>query len=192
MFPADEVEPRSAVTHVDPAKEALVRELHTRYPPRPGERHPIIEMMNAQTPVLVERIEDRNLADFVRNEEHREILRRLNFKSYMVVPLIARGRLFGAMTFATSAEDRRYGQDDLSLAEELARRAALALDNARLYDDAQRVQDALRVALEMDRIEAHQPEQLRDALAARPSVAKPMDDERLFDNLTGAHPRIER
>ncbi len=148
MFPADEVEPRSAVTHVDPAKEALVRELHTRYPPRPGERHPIIEMMNAQTPVLVERIEDRNLADFVRNEEHREILRRLNFKSYMVVPLIARGRLFGAMTFATSAEDRRYGQEDLSLAEELARRAALALDNARLYDDAQRVQDALRVALE--------------------------------------------
>ena len=148
MFPADGVEPRSAVTHVDPAKEELVRKLHRHYPPAAGEHHPIIEMMNTQTPVLVERISERDLADFVRSDEHREILRRLDFKSYMVVPLIARGRLFGAMTFATSAEERGYRQDDLSLAEELARRAALALDNARLYDDAQRVQDALRVALE--------------------------------------------
>src|SRR5437870_1387395 len=72
MFPADEVEPRSAVTHVDPAKEALVRELHTRYPPRPGERHPIIEMMNAQTPVIVQEIEDPDLANFVRDDAHRE------------------------------------------------------------------------------------------------------------------------
>jgi PAS domain S-box-containing protein len=148
MFPADGVEPRSAVTHVDPAKEELVRELHTRYPPTLGEHHPIIEMMQSQTPILVEEIQDADLADFVRDEAHRDILHRLDFKSYMVVPLIARGRLFGAMTFATSAVERRYGQDDLSLAEELARRAALALDNARLYDEAQRVQDALRVALE--------------------------------------------
>jgi PAS domain S-box-containing protein len=148
IFPADGVEPRSSVTHVDPAKEELVRELHTRYAPTPGEHHPIIEMMNTQTPVLVEQINETNDMDFVRDDEHREILRRLDFKSYMVVPLIARGRLFGAMTFATSAEERQYGQDDLSLAEELARRAALALDNARLYDESQRVQDALRVALE--------------------------------------------
>ncbi len=148
IFPADGVEPRSAVTHVDPAKEELVRELHTRYPPTPGERHPIIEMMNSQTAVLVQEIEDPDLANFVRDDAHREILRRLDFKSYMVVPLIARGRLFGAMSFATSTEKRRYGHDDLSLAEELARRAALALDNARMYDEAQRVQDALRVALE--------------------------------------------
>jgi PAS domain S-box-containing protein len=148
IFPADGVEPRSAVTHVDPAKEELVRELHTRYPPAANERHPIVEMMNTQTPILVERIEESDLSDVIRDDAHREILRKLDFKSYMVVPLIARGRLFGAMTFATSTEERRYGQDDLSLAEELARRAALALDNARLYDEAQRVQDALRVALE--------------------------------------------
>jgi len=147
IFPGDENDARSAISHIDPSKEQLVRQLHSRYVPAPDEPHPLMQMMHSQTPVLVEDIDEAAMAGIVRDEEHREILYKLNFKSYMAVPLIARGRLFGALTFATSAE-RRYDQQDLSLAEELARRAALALDNARLYEDSQRVQEALRVALE--------------------------------------------
>ncbi|MGI8550052.1 MAG: ATP-binding protein [Dehalococcoidia bacterium] len=62
----------------------------------------------------------------------------LGARSYMVVPLLARGRTFGALTFAARESARQYGPADLALAEELGRRAALAVDNARLYDEAQR------------------------------------------------------
>ena len=148
LFPAEGVEARSAVSHVDPEKEQLVRELHSRYAPKTGESHPLAEMIQRQSSVLIENVEESALAGIVRDERHKEILERLDFKSYMAVPLIARDRLFGALTFATSNPERRYSQQELTLAEELARRAALALDNSRLYEDSQRVQDALRVALE--------------------------------------------
>jgi GAF domain-containing protein len=148
LFPAEGLEARAAISHVDQAKEVLVRELHSRYAPAPGEPHPIMQMIESQTPILLEDIEDSALAGVIHDERHGEILRQLGFKSYMAVPLVGRGRLFGALTFATSDPSRRYSRHDLSLAEELARRAALALDNARLYEDAQSTQDALRVALE--------------------------------------------
>jgi light-regulated signal transduction histidine kinase (bacteriophytochrome) len=65
-------------------------------------------------------------------------LRELGLRSSMVVPLMARGRTLGAITFVTAESERRYGPAELELAEELARRAALAVDNARLYDEAQK------------------------------------------------------
>jgi len=148
LFPAEGVDARAAVSHVDPTKEALVHELHSRYAPAPGEPHPLIEMIQNQTPVLIEDIQAPAMEDIIHDDRHREILQQLGFKSYMAAPLIARGRLFGALTFANSSPSRRYSSQDLSLAEELARRAALALDNARLYEESQRIQDALRVALE--------------------------------------------
>jgi len=148
VFPEDGVDARSAVCHVDPVKEELVRQLHSRYVPAPDEPHPLMQMIQTQTPILIEDIEESQLARMTHDQEHAEILNKLSFRSYMALPLVARGRLFGALTLARSDPDRRYGQQDLSLAEELARRAALAIDNARLYEDAQRVQEALRVALE--------------------------------------------
>ena len=148
IFPEDGVDARSAVCHADPAKEELVRQLHSRYVPAPDGPHPLMQMIQTQAPVLVEDIEESQLAEITHDEEHAEILNKLSFRSYMALPLVARGRLFGALTLARSDPDRHYSQQDLSLAEELARRAALAIDNARLYEDAQRVQEALRVALE--------------------------------------------
>ena len=148
VFPGEGVEARAAVSHVDAAKEALVKELHARYAPRPNEPHPLMEMIQSHAPVLMEEIDDTALGTIIQDERHREILNELGFRSYMAAPLIARGRLFGAVTFASAKPGRRYSRQDLSLADELARRAALALDNARLYEESQRIQDALRVALE--------------------------------------------
>src|SRR2546422_5716365 len=68
---------------------------------------------------------------------HFKILQELGLASAMVVPLVARGRTLGAMTFASENPARRYTDSDLNFAEELARRAALGIDNARLYSDAQ-------------------------------------------------------
>jgi PAS domain S-box-containing protein len=148
LLPGDGVEARAAISHVDASKEELVKELHAHYPPRSGEPHPVLQMIERQAPVLLADVEAAPLEEIVQDDRHREILESLAFKSYMATPLIARGRLFGALTFALSQGSRRYTEQDLSLADELARRAALALDNARLYEDAQRTQDALRVALE--------------------------------------------
>src|SRR5215218_7403588 len=70
--------------------------------------------------------------------EHRAIMRELGLRSYMVVPMVARGRRHGAITLVSAESGRRYEESDLRLAKELARRAALAVDNAKLYEEAQR------------------------------------------------------
>src|SRR6185503_11262296 len=72
----------------------------------------------------------------VRDEEHRRLLLALGLASYMCVPLQARGRTLGAISFVYGPDGRRYNRDDLALAEAVARRAAIAVDNARLFRDA--------------------------------------------------------
>ena len=72
-----------------------------------------------------------------RDAEHLDLLRRLGFAAEMVLPLVARGRTLGVMTLVLADDSRHYGPGDLTLAEELARRAAVAIDNARLYAQAQ-------------------------------------------------------
>jgi len=72
-----------------------------------------------------------------RDEEHRELLRKLDLRSFMIVPLVTRGRTLGAISFVSAESGRRYGEADLRLAEGLAHRAAIAVDNARLYEEAQ-------------------------------------------------------
>ncbi|HET7271789.1 MAG TPA: ATP-binding protein, partial [Rubrobacter sp.] len=73
-----------------------------------------------------------------RDEEHRELLRRPDLRSYIIVHLVTRGRILGAISFVLAESGRHYREADLELAEELARRAALAVDNARLYAESQR------------------------------------------------------
>jgi serine phosphatase RsbU (regulator of sigma subunit) len=82
-----------------------------------------------------------------RDEEHFRITRDLGFHSYMCVPLVARGRVLGAITFVRTGDSRAYDEADLALAEELAVRAALATDNARLYRERDRWARALQSAL---------------------------------------------
>ena len=82
---------------------------------------------------LIPEIPEPFIEETAHDAEHREILRRLGLKSYMIVPLVARARTLGAISLVSAESGRRYGRAELELAEELARRAALAVDNARLY-----------------------------------------------------------
>ena len=82
-------------------------------------------------------VDDGLLASLARDDEHLAILRAMQMASYISVPLITRGRTIGALTVAVGSSGRRYSRLDVPLVEELARRAALAVDNARLYHDAQ-------------------------------------------------------
>ena len=124
---------RLAMTHQDPEKIALAHELEERYPPDPEAPHGVSQVLRTGRSKLVPEIPETLIEEAVHDAEHREILRRLGLKSYMIVPLIARGRTLGAITLVSAESGRRYGRAELELAEELARRAALAVDNARLY-----------------------------------------------------------
>ena len=139
---------RLAVAHPDPEKVALAYELQERYPTDPDSSRGMHQVLRTGQPELISEIPRELIEQAARDERHGEILRELGLKSYMVVPLVARGRTLGTIAFVTAESGRRYGRGDLELAEDLARRAAMAVDNARLYEEAQREIDERKRAEE--------------------------------------------
>ncbi|MDQ4001565.1 MAG: PAS domain S-box protein [Actinomycetota bacterium] len=138
---------RLAVAHQDPEKVALVQELQKSYPPDPDAPRGVGQVLRTGRPELGPEITESLLEEAARDAEHREILGELGLKSYMIVPLVARGRTLGAISLISAESGRRYRQAELGLAEELARRAALAVDNARLYRDRAQVARTLQEGL---------------------------------------------
>jgi serine phosphatase RsbU (regulator of sigma subunit) len=124
---------RLAMAHRDQEKVALARELEERYPPDPDAQRGVAQVLRTGQSELVSEIPDSLVEEAARDAEHHEILQRLGLKSYMIVPLVARGRTLGAISLVSAESGQEYGPAELELAEELARRAALAVDNARLY-----------------------------------------------------------
>ena len=126
-----------AVAHVDPEKIALAREFRRRYPPHLNEASEAISLLKTGRPLLMPELTDAILTASAIDVEHLRMMRALEMRSLMVLPLSARGRTLGRLTLISSTPQRPYGDADLAFAEELARRVALALDNARLYREAQ-------------------------------------------------------
>ncbi|MBD2040472.1 PAS domain S-box protein [Microcoleus sp. FACHB-672] len=127
-----------AVAHVEPAKVELARQLQQRYPIDAKAHWGMPNVIRTGCSELYSEIPDQLLVTSAHDAEHLRILRELGLCSAMVVPLIARGRTLGAITFVLEGSDRRrYEASDLTLAEELAHRAAFAIHNARLYREAQ-------------------------------------------------------
>jgi serine phosphatase RsbU (regulator of sigma subunit) len=120
---------RLAVAHAEGAA-ALAAQLRERPPPRPGS-HPLLDVLASGQPALMAVVPDSLLVAIAAEGKELSQLRRW-VRSYMCVPLVAGGRTLGAISFAAGTPGR-FGDEDLLLAEELARRAALALENARLY-----------------------------------------------------------
>jgi PAS domain S-box-containing protein len=129
---------RLAVEHPDPEKIALAYNLEERYPSDPDSEGGVHHAIRTGQPQIMSEIPAELVEQAARDDEHREILRKLGLRSYMVVPLVARGKTLGAITFVTAESGRNYGEADLGLAVELAHRAALAVDNAWLYEEAQK------------------------------------------------------
>jgi PAS domain S-box-containing protein len=130
---------RLAVVHEDPAKVALVRELEQRYPPALNDREGVAKVVRTGEPEIYPNVPEELLALVARDSEHLRILRELGLRSAMVVPLAAQGRAIGAITLVSAESGRRYSRADLPFVEDLAHRAALAIENARLYREAQEV-----------------------------------------------------
>ncbi len=134
-----------AVAHTDPAKITFARELEERYPPDPKQRTGPAAVIRSGKPEVVGEITDELLEQTAVDELQLDLMRQLDLRSYMCVPLKSRERVLGAITFVSSESGRRFGDDDLQLAEELARRATTAIENARLYREAEDRAQAARV-----------------------------------------------
>ena len=130
-----------AVAHVDPSKVSSAGTLRERYPLDWSQRFGLPEVLRTGRPELYEEIPEELLARSARDDEHLAVIRALGLRSAIVAPLIARGRILGAITLVHAESGRRYDSADLTLVEDLAARAALAVENARLYREAR---DAVR------------------------------------------------
>ena len=127
---------RVAEAATDPEHERLLRELHERYTPDWQSSQPAARVLRSHEELIFPELSAADLAAITRDDEHLRIAERLAPRSLIAVPLLARGRAVGAITLAVAGDNRRYGDADLGLARELATRAALAIDNARLYRSA--------------------------------------------------------
>lgn len=126
-----------ATAHVDPAKVTLAGEVQRRYPPRREDLIKEEQPWQRGESQLFPEITEAMLQAGAQDADHYEILHSLNLHSAMIVPLVAREQVLGIMAFFWAESGRRYDEDDLALAEELARRAAIALDNAQVYEAEQ-------------------------------------------------------
>jgi PAS domain S-box-containing protein len=125
------------VAHVDPSKVRLAWELRAKYPPNPNAPQGVREVIRTGKSQLMNDIPDALLVRATQDEEHLSITRELGLKAYICVPLKSGTRVLGALSLVTAESGRRYGAADLAIAEELGARAGLAMENARLYRDAQ-------------------------------------------------------
>jgi GAF domain-containing protein/anti-sigma regulatory factor (Ser/Thr protein kinase) len=122
-----------ATAHADPERAALAQEVRQRCPPRPHDEVGVARVLRTGEPELYPDVLDAVLAEASHDARRLELPRELGLRSRVTVPLLARGRAFGALTFVTAESGRLYGEQDLVLFEELARRASLAVENARLH-----------------------------------------------------------
>jgi GAF domain-containing protein len=134
-----------AVAHNQPELEDTVRELMQSYPAQPEDQGGSYEVLRTGRSNLVPDVTDEMLVLSAKNDEHLRLIRMLELRSGMSCPLKVRDHVFGVITWVTGEGGRRFGPADLEFGEEIARRAAVAIDNAQLHSQ---VRD---VALELQR-----------------------------------------
>ncbi|HET8648894.1 MAG TPA: GAF domain-containing protein, partial [Gemmatimonadales bacterium] len=140
---------RLAVTHADPAREAFGWELREAFEPDPEAKTGSLAVFRSGQTELVAEADFEQVARRVRTPAHRHMLEQVGLLSYICVPLIARGRTLGVLSLVTTVESgRHYGPADLELVEELARRAAVAVDNALLHQAERDARAAAEAAAE--------------------------------------------
>jgi PAS domain S-box-containing protein len=123
-----------AVAHVDPAKRELAKEWRRRWPPPPDSLS--YQVIRSGVPEMIPEITDAMIDAGTPDPEQRRMARELGLRSAMVVPLIVGQKALGVVSFVTAESGRRYGREDLIVAMEIARRASLAIENARAYTEA--------------------------------------------------------
>ena len=170
---------RVAVAHSDPEKEQFGWEIAERFPRHLDDGYGISKVMKTERSEIAIAIGDQQFAT-ISNSEYLEILRGVGLKSCIVSPLKARGRVLGSISFVFAESDRHYSPVDLTLAEDLARRSAIAIDNARLYYSMQQAKQTAEIAANRTArlqavtaalSESLTPEQVADVVAEQSKAA---------------------
>ncbi len=136
-----------AIKHAEPQKVELAEELMRRYPRDADSPHGAAQVIRTGASEHHPHISDDLLAATARDSEHLELMRGLGLYSAIVVPMMARGRTLGAITLVAAESRRSLDEHDLQLAEELGRRAGVAVDNARLYSERSHIARTLQESL---------------------------------------------
>jgi PAS domain S-box-containing protein len=143
-----------ALAHVDPERVAAGRAMRERWPPQPDAPSSPYEVLRTGAALLVAEVPDELLEAVVTDPEQLAAVRALGLNSALTVPMIARDRTLGVMSFVFSESGRRYTEDDILYLQEVAGRAATAIENARLYTERSQVARTLQDSL--------LPDELRD------------------------------
>lgn len=159
-----------AVAHVEPKKIKLAQKFAEKYPTDPDASRGVNEVIRTGKPELNPFIPDELLVQSAIDAEHLELLRELGIKSYMIIPLIARNRSLGAITLVSSDPSKLYNDADIKVGEELAQRAALAMDNARLYREVQKSKNQLEMAQKAARVASFEMDILTQKSTASPEL----------------------
>jgi PAS domain S-box-containing protein len=141
---------RLAVAHVDPVKVAHARALEEKYPADPTQAGGVHDVVRTGRPVFMSTVPPELVAATARDDEHRRILGELAITSYMCVPLVGTSGTLGAITFVFAESGRHYGERDVAFAQDVAARAALAIENAFAYrrsSEANRLKDEFLATL---------------------------------------------
>ncbi len=125
-----------AIAHVDSAKVEIARQMRLRYPPDAAAARGPYAVLRTGRPDLISEVSEEMAARGARNAEHLGFIRDLGLRSVLIVPLVAGGRPIGVLNLVWAESNRRYGPEDLEVMRELGRRAGLAVENARLYNEA--------------------------------------------------------
>jgi signal transduction histidine kinase/CheY-like chemotaxis protein len=164
---------RVVAVHADPAKESLVRELRERYGFNPEAQEGVPKVLATGRSAFVPHVTDEHLRAAATSDAQLALLRELKLGSWIIVPLVARGRVLGAITLVMAESGRRYGLADVAMAEDLGRRAAVAIENAELYREAQLANQA------KDQFLATLSHELRTPINAVYGWARMLRDERM-------------
>jgi serine phosphatase RsbU (regulator of sigma subunit)/PAS domain-containing protein len=136
-----------AVVATDEEIARELEELRARYPLDPHGEHPVAHVIQSGDPVLLPEMTSVLLSSFAQGSEHAGFMIGHDYRSAVVAPLLARERTLGALSVLRLGDGAAYGDTDLELVCELARRAAMAISNARLFSDLQRAEQGLQAVL---------------------------------------------
>lgn len=162
LEPGGVVPQQLAFAHVDPSKVAYAKELARKYPPDPNATSGVANVIRTGRSEIYSDIPRELLERAAVDEEHMRMLEQLQLRSAMMVPLRGRERVFGALTFVYAESGRKYGADDLVVAEELARRAAIVIERRKLEDERRELLERERDA----RTQAEQANRAKDEFLA--------------------------